>query len=95
MTETGRDTLLLYRRDGCHLCDEARETLQAVLEERAAASQPVPVVREVDIDADPDAHRNYHATIPVLVLNGRELHLASTPRSMRDLLDQALHTALV
>jgi glutaredoxin len=95
MSDPGRPILLFYRREGCHLCDEARETLQAVLEERAASSQPVPVVREIDIDADPEAGRNYLATIPVLVLNGRELHLASTARSMRELLDQALHTALV
>jgi glutaredoxin len=95
MSDLGRATLYFYRREGCHLCDDARRTLQAVLEERAANSQPVPVVREIDIDVDPEAGRNYLATIPVLVINGRELHLASSARSMRDLLDQTLHTALV
>jgi glutaredoxin len=94
MSDLDRATLYFYRREGCHLCDEARETLQAVLEERAGSSQPVPVVREIDIDADPEGGRNYLTTIPVLVLNGRELHLASTAQSMRDLLDRALHTAL-
>jgi glutaredoxin len=90
-----RPTLLFFTRDGCHLCKEARQTLQGVLEERAASSRPVPAVREIDIDRDLEAGRNYLETIPVLVLNGRELHLASSAQSMRDLLDRALHTALV
>lgn len=90
MTSPLPDVLLLYRRHGCHLCDEARETLQAVLEERAAASRAVPRVREIDIDAEPVPGRRYLETIPVLALNGQELPLATSGRAIRDFLDRAL-----
>ena len=94
MTDPGRPTLLFYRRDGCHLCDDARETLQAVLEERAATSRPVPAVREVDIEADPAAGRDYVATIPVLALNGHELPLATSVTQIREFLERALSRSL-
>ena len=34
--------IVLYGRDGCHLCDEARTVLLALLEERRAAGLPSP-----------------------------------------------------
>ena len=83
-----------YTRDGCHLCDETRGTLQAVLEERAAAGKVTPVVREVDIATDPTAHRRYLETIPVLAIDGAELPLATDARKIGAFLDRALARAI-
>ena len=85
-----RPTLLFFTRDGCHLCDDARETLQAVLEERAAAGQPNPVVREVDITTDAAAETRYRGTIPVLALEGSELPLATSGSAIRAFVDRML-----
>ena len=48
------DTLVFYRRDGCGMCDEARLTLQQVLEDRAKAGERTPRVRYLDIDGAPE-----------------------------------------
>ena len=93
MTHSERPILHFYRRDGCHLCEDARDVLQAVLEERAAAGRSVPVVREVDLDADTDAERRYRETIPVLALDGHELLLATSARQIRAFLERALDGA--
>jgi len=60
-------TVTLYGRDGCHLCDDAREAL-----ERVRASAPF-VLEEVDITTDDDLHRRYLERIPVVCLDGGEL----------------------
>jgi glutaredoxin len=57
----------LYGRDGCHLCDDARDAL-----ERVRARAPF-VLEEVDISADDGLHRRYLERIPVVCLDGREL----------------------
>jgi glutaredoxin len=57
-------TLLLYGRDGCHLCDDARAALERVGHPFA----------EVDIEDDPDLLRRYLERIPVVVLDGEELY---------------------
>ena len=82
--------MLLYRRDGCHLCDEAREALQAVLEERAQRGADVPAVRQIDIASDPELERRYLVTIPVLALDRDELPLATSARSIRSFLERVL-----
>ena len=56
--------LVLYSRDGCHLCDQAREVLLRV-------GHPFD---EVDIEADPELHRKYLERIPVVALDGVELY---------------------
>ena len=53
---------ILYTRQGCHLCDDAREILV-----RHGLSP-----RSVDIDADPDLVTKYTACVPVVVIDGRE-----------------------
>ena len=50
-------TLIFYARDGCHLCDEARADLQAVLEDRVKRGEPIARVRVVDIDTQPRLQR--------------------------------------
>jgi hypothetical protein len=85
-----RPTIEFLTRPGCHLCDVARDGLQAVLEERGAAGRLPAVVREVDIDADEVLHRRYLETIPVLVVGGEELPLAMSARAIRAFLERAL-----
>ena len=52
--------VVLYTREDCGLCDELREILEALQEE-------IPhVLREVDIEADPELLKRYHDRIPVV-----------------------------
>ncbi len=56
--------LVLYGRDGCHLCDEARAVLVRI-------GHPF---EEVDIEADPELHGRYLERIPVVALDGVDLY---------------------
>ena len=58
--------LVLYTRDGCHLCDDAKAVLARV---RAATGEDY---TEVDISTDPELTAEYGDRIPVLTLDGRE-----------------------
>lgn len=53
---------ILYTRQGCHLCDEAR----AVLERYGLT------VHSIDIDSDPDLVARYDQCVPVVVLDEQE-----------------------
>ncbi|MBA3301206.1 MAG: glutaredoxin family protein [Thermoleophilaceae bacterium] len=55
--------VVLYGKPGCHLCDEARGTLDEAGVER----------REVDITLDPRLFREYGERIPVLALDGEDV----------------------
>ena len=57
----------LYSRPGCHLCDEARESLQRV-QTRAPFT-----LEEVDIESDDALHARYLERIPVVAVNGQDL----------------------
>jgi glutaredoxin len=57
----------LYSRPGCHLCDEARESLQRV-QTRAPFT-----LREVDITTDDELHKRYLERIPVVSVGGDDL----------------------
>ncbi len=89
-TAPQRPTLRVFRRPGCHLCDEARILIQAALEERAVRGDPIPAVREIDVEGDPALEARYGVRIPVLELNGIELELATSARQIRTFLDRAL-----
>jgi glutaredoxin len=60
-------TVTLYSRPGCHLCDEARQSLQRV-QTRAPFR-----LREVDITTDDVLHARYLERIPVVALDGEDL----------------------
>jgi hypothetical protein len=81
-------TLLFYRREGCAPCDEARLTLQAVMEDRARRGDPNPRVRYLDIDADSELEARFGARVPVLTLGGEELALAVSAKAIAQLLDR-------
>ena len=87
--------VILYSRDGCHLCDQARAIVQGLLEDRAARGRPAALLRERDITTDADWERQYFATIPVVEVRGRRLELATSPAKLRRFLDEALDGALV
>lgn len=59
-------TVVLYGRDGCCLCDDAREVL-----ERVRRRHPF-VLEERDIDADDALQRMYLERIPVVTIDGTE-----------------------
>ena len=58
--------LVLYRRPGCHLCDDLRG-----LCERLADELPLRLT-EVDIDGDATLLARYGEEIPVLFIDGRK-----------------------
>jgi hypothetical protein len=74
--------LTLYGKAGCHLCEEAREVVEAVRSERPFELQ------EVDVSLDPGLHRRFGERIPVLEMDGEELfELRVDPAALRERLD--------
>ena len=57
----------LYGREGCHLCDEARESLMRLRDEGFEFE-----LIEVDIESEQDLHRRYLERIPVIEIGGAE-----------------------
>jgi hypothetical protein len=82
--------LVLWRGDGCHLCDDARELVTAILAERAIANLPAPELLERRIADDAEAQRTLFEVIPVLELGGRRLPLALRAGPIRAFLVDAL-----
>ena len=58
--------VVLYGRDGCCLCDDARAVLERVRLRRAFD------LEERDIDRDEDLLRAYLERIPVVTIDGAE-----------------------
>ena len=58
--------LIIYSRPGCHLCEEAKQAIQAsqCLDEYT--------LDEINIESDPDLLRRYKYDIPVITINGVE-----------------------
>jgi glutaredoxin len=57
--------LTLYTAAGCHLCDRARATVEAVRAE-------IPFeLDEVDIATDAELERRYRELLPVLEIDGK------------------------
>jgi hypothetical protein len=82
--------LVLYARAGCHLCDETRTSLEALLADRRSRGLPTPELVERDIDADEALQAKYAFTIPVVALGDRELELATSPARLRRLIADVL-----
>jgi glutaredoxin-like protein DUF836 len=60
-------SVVLYARDGCHLCDDARLVIEDV--RRTAAFD----FSEIDIETDDALVREYGIRIPVVTVDGEEL----------------------
>jgi thiol-disulfide isomerase/thioredoxin len=59
-----RHEVVLYTRQGCHLCDEAH----AVLEQ---AGQRWPLqIQTIDVDTDPALAQRYGLEVPVVTVDG-------------------------
>lgn len=65
-TRSGRRfrSLIVYSRDGCHLCDEAVELLQGY-------SAWLPPIQEIDIDAEPNLQQRFNTEVPVVECDGK------------------------
>jgi glutaredoxin len=59
-------TVILYGREGCCLCDDAREILERVRRQRQFT------LEERDIDSDDALQRAYLERIPVVTIDGVE-----------------------
>ena len=84
--------LVLYTRPGCGLCDEAREIVQGLLEDRAARSRPLARLAERDITTEQALERELFDKIPVLEFRGERLDLAVSPAKIRRWLADRLDT---
>jgi len=56
-------TVTFYTKAGCHLCEEARELLEAVAEQRDYS------LTEIDIRSDMALFETYRYRIPVIIIN--------------------------
>lgn len=58
------EELTLYTREGCHLCEEAAETIQD-------HQRWLPAVTLIDIDSDPKLIERFGTCVPVLAVDGK------------------------
>lgn len=54
--------IVLYTRQGCHLCEDAA----AILTRHGLAFDAI------DVDAEPQLQKRYNACVPVVVVDGKE-----------------------
>ena len=54
--------IVVYTREGCHLCDDAIALLRRHGQEPSL----------VDIDADPELRERYNLCVPVVEIDGKE-----------------------
>lgn len=80
--------ITLYTRAGCHLCDEAKAVITALLPQFGAS------LREIDIDQDPLLRERYTNDVPVIFVGPRLFarHRVDVD-SLRRELENARHTA--
>lgn len=90
MTQAARATLTIYRRPGCHLCDDAELLLRDELAERLRSGLAPVDVERVDISADPALEARYRRRIPVFAVGEVETELVTTGRQVREFLERAL-----
>ncbi len=63
----GDHTVTVYTREGCHLCEEAIDTIRRVADSsRKAISLDV-----VDVDANPELRAEYGDRVPYVLVDGR------------------------
>lgn len=65
MRPSGAARLELLTRSGCHLCDDMRQVLDAVLPDLGQSYEVV------DVDANVELLTRYGDTVPVLLRDGR------------------------
>jgi hypothetical protein len=85
-----RPTLTVYRKPGCHLCDDAELLLRDELALRARAGLSLANVERVDITADAALEARYGRRIPVFAVGDDESELVTSQRQVREFLDRNL-----
>ncbi len=90
MSDIARPTLTIYRRPGCHLCDDAELLLRDELAERARTGLPPVEVEHVDISSDPELEARYRRHIPVFAIGEVESELITNGRQVREFLERAV-----
>jgi glutaredoxin len=58
--------VIIYSRPGCHLCEEAKQTIES------AQCANKYTLEEIDIESDPALLRRFQYEIPVITINGEE-----------------------
>ena len=58
--------VIIYSRPGCHLCDEAKQTIEA------AGCRDEYTLGEINSESDPELIRRYQYDIPVVTIDGVE-----------------------
>jgi glutaredoxin len=58
--------VILYTRPGCHLCEEAKQEMQA------AACAKEYTLQEINIESDRELLHKYRYDIPVILIDGHE-----------------------
>ena len=81
--------LVLWRSDRCHLCEDAIELVEQLLEQRAAAGRATPRLVVRRIAEDPAVERQLFEQVPVLEVEGHRLPLALRLGPIRAFLDEA------
>ena len=64
MTSGTRPHVILYERQGCHLCDDARAVVEAEVESAGAS------LERVDIDQDASLVARFGELVPVVEIDG-------------------------
>lgn len=80
--------LVLWRTDRCGLCEETASLVARLLDQRAGAGAPVPVLRVRALAEDPAAEQALFDQVPVLEAGGRRLPLAVRLGAIRAFLDE-------
>ena len=60
--------VLLYTRENCHLCDEAKAAIRTAVSSGNLAVQ----IREIDVDSDPALRERFGEDVPVIFVDGAE-----------------------
>jgi thioredoxin reductase (NADPH) len=60
-------TLIIYSRQGCHLCDVMKNELESMDLAQTGS------ITMVDIDTDPEFARRFNDLVPVLFVNDKEV----------------------
>jgi glutaredoxin len=77
-------TITLIGKPGCHLCDVAREVIEAVLIDLPDVDADI---EETSIADDPELYAQWWEKIPVVLIDGQfHAHWRVTPDRLRDAL---------
>ena len=89
-TPPSAPTLIVYRRPGCHLCDDAEMLLRDELAQRARMGLGSASVTTVDITTSPELEARYGTRIPVFAMAEYEADLVASGRQVREFLERTM-----